>query len=397
MADFPALKAAREALRAKQSELKVIFDAAGPDLDMTKAGFATSEDGVATVQAKNVEAGVLADKIKGYEVLQAGVEHAQAYGDVGAEESDRKSGAKKTFGELYAARPEMKQRGSSVEMQADVKTLMSRSAGWAPESLREGGYQPAAVAPLSVIDKMPTLTTKYAAVKYMEQTTRTNNAAERAEGAAYAESAFAFTEQSVTIETIGVFLPVTDEQLEDEEEAAAMIDLEMPTMLRQRLDGQLLNGNGATPNIRGVNQKAGINVQAKGADTALDALYKGFDKVATIGRSTVTGFFMNPTDWQPIRLLRTVDGLYIMGNPDQAITPRVWGVEGVLTTLQPVTTVIAGDFAGHSRLYVKRDIKVERTNSNGTDFQSGVQAIRAGVRVAAVWRRATAFTSITGL
>ena len=46
---------------------------------------------------------------------------------------------------------------------------------------------------------------------------------------------------------------------------------------------------------------------------------------------------------------------------------------------------------------VKRDIVVERTISNADDFTKGKQAVRAGIRCAAVWTRAAAFCTVTGI
>jgi hypothetical protein len=75
------------------------------------------------------------------------------------------------------------------------KTLMATSAGFAPESFRLPNYVEAATRPIQLLDIIPMFPTDQAAIKYMEETTRTHAAAELAEGAAYAESAFVFTER----------------------------------------------------------------------------------------------------------------------------------------------------------------------------------------------------------
>ena len=178
-----------------------------------------------------------------------------------------------------------------------ARCVMTRAAGWAPESIREAGYVPAASAPIMVADIIPVVTTGQAAVKYMEQTTRTNNAAERAEAATYGEAAIVLTERSVTVESIGVWIPVTDEQIEDEAEAESLINLDLPLMLRQRVDLQQLVGDGSTPNIRGVNNVAGIQTQAKGADPVMDAIYKGRTKVRVTGRAMPNAVVISSPAW----------------------------------------------------------------------------------------------------
>lgn len=323
-----------------------------------------------------------------------------------AEYEDPRTGEKsfgskgtKSFGEQVA---ESVVRTGGIGTKADLgnvdlKTLMSRSAGWAPESLRDPGFVAAASAPLMILDLIPTLPTGQAAVKYMEQTTRTNNAAERAEGGTYGEAAFVLTERSVTVETIGVWLPVTDEQLEDEAEAAAMIDMELPRMVRQRLDSQILVGDGSTPNILGVNNKGSIQTQAKSTDPVFDAILKGITKVRVTGRANPSAVVLHPNDWQEIRLTRTADGIYILGNPNDPAPAAIWGLPVALSDNQTENTAVVGDFAGYARLRIRRDVVVEKTNAHSTDFINGKQAIRAGLRCATVWTRAAAFCTVTGI
>ena len=106
---------------------------------------------------------------------------------------------------------------------------------------------------------------------------------------------------------------------------------------------------------------------------------------------------MHPNDWEGIRLTRTADGLYILGNPYDQIMPRLWGLPVALSDNQTENTAIVGDFGGYARLRIRRDVLVERTNSHDTYFINGKQAIRAGIRCAAVWTRAAAFATVTGI
>jgi len=397
--EFPELKEVGGKIAAARKQLSDIFAEAGPDFDMTKVkGFATSAEAVDKVRALNAELGDLAKKQDDLIVIKQGAEFASE-DDGSAERGDQSTGRRvKSFGQRVAESPVYRGGvGTKADLNVDLKTLMSRSAGWAPESLRDPGWVPAASAPLMVTDLIPMLPTGQAAVKYMEQTTRTNNAAERAEGGTYGEAAFALTERSVTIETVGVWLPVTDEQLEDEPEAAAMIDMELPFMLRQRLDSQILVGDGNTPNILGINNKASIQTQAKGADPVFDAVLKGATKVRVTGRAVPNAVVFHPNDWQDLRLTRTADGIYILGNPTDVGPSRIWGLLAVESDNQTENTAVVGDFANFSRLRLRRDVLVEKTNAHDTYFIGGKQAIRAGIRCATVWSRAAAFCTVTGI
>jgi HK97 family phage major capsid protein len=274
---------------------------------------------------------------------------------------------------------------------------MSTSAGWAPESLRTGRLVLSAQEQPMVVDLMPMTETEYAAVKYMEETTFTNNAAEAAEGGQYGEAALALTERSVTIEKIAVWLPVTDEELEDVKRLRDYINNRLYLMLKQRLDSQLVAGNGATPNILGILNKPSILTQAKGSDPGPDAIYKGIVQVRVTGKAFASGVLMHPNDWQEIRLLRTADGIYIWGNPADGGPERIWGLPVVLSTNETENTAVVGDFRGYAELCYRRGITVRVSDSHSDFFIKGKQAIRADFRCASIWRRAAAFCQVTGL
>ncbi len=230
-----------------------------------------------------------------------------------------------------------------------------------------------------------------------QQTTITNNAAEVLEGGSCGESALALTEQTSTVRKVSTFLPVTDETFEDEARAESYVNNRLPFMLRQRLDGQILVGNGTAPNLRGVNNVVGIQTQAKGADPTPDAVYKAIVLVRTTGQAMPDAFVVNPLDWQDVRLLRTVDGIYIWGNPSEAGPERIWGLQVAQAQAQTQNTGVVGDFGNFSELAVRRGVEVKVSDSHSTYFVEGKQAIRADLRAALIFYRPTAFCTVTGI
>lgn len=270
------------------------------------------------------------------------------------------------------------------------------TAGWAPQTLRTGREVDFATRPIEVTDQLPVFPTSQAAIVYMEETTFTNAGAERAESASYAESALALTQRSVTVRSIGTSLPVTDEQLADVDGIAAYLDQRLGFMVRQRLDSQILVGDGVAPNLQGTLNVAGIQTQAKGADPTPDALYKAMTLVMATGRAQPSAAFIHPLDWQDIRLLRTADGIYIWGSPADAGPERVWGLPVVVTTAVTQNTGIVGDYARFAGLHVRSGLDVQ-TGFVNNDFLQGRVTIRAGIRAAVVHYRPSAFCSVTGI
>lgn len=278
-----------------------------------------------------------------------------------------------------------------------TKALMSTTAGFAPESVRLPGFVEMATRPLQLLDIIPMNQTGQAAIKYMEETTRTHAAAEKGEGVQYAESTFVFTEKSSDVRKITDSLPVTDEQFEDVPMMQGYVNGRLTFGLRQRFDGQCLVGDGNAPNLRGIANVVGIQTQAKGADPVPDAFFKAMTKIRVTGRAIPTHHVMHPTDWQNIRLLRTADGVYIWGSPSEAGPERLWGLPVVQNDARAAGSGMTGSFQPAWISAFERqgvDIQVGYVNAQ---FGEGKRTVRGDIRVALVVFRPAAFCDVTGL
>jgi hypothetical protein len=91
-------------------------------------------------------------------------------------------------------------------------------------------------------------------IKYhdWDEDTTVRAAAARAEGAAFPESTAKFIERTIKIEKIGDSLPVTEEFGEDAQLAAAELSRFLDVNVQTKIDADIINGNGTTPNIKGL-------------------------------------------------------------------------------------------------------------------------------------------------
>lgn len=412
-------KIIQEEIAAKSKHLKAIFDEAGEDRDFTKITLIEGDTKakVEEVQRLSTELEALtkeAEEAKAidvvakraddlhqkYNVAVAGMPHPE--GDAQPQRAEYKS-----VGKLIMEKKDLlKPNGSPFHIDFDVKTLwlpdaaktaFTTSAGWAPESIRIPGAVLSPARALVVTDYIPQFPTSQAAVVYMLETTATFNAAEKAEAAAYAESAFALTETTETVRKVTTSLPVTDEQLDDVEAAEAYINQRLGYDVRRRLDLQVLEGDGNAPNLKGtLNIGGSLQTQAKGTDSVPDAIYKAMDLTRTAGFAEPSVLFINPSDWQPVRLLTTADGIYIFGSPMAADPLMIWGKPVVATTAVTANTAITGDYTGYSALYVRKGLEISMGYVND-DFTKGKKTIRADMRCAMVHFRTAAFATITGI
>lgn len=314
----------------------------------------------------------------------------------------------KSLGEQFTESREYKaakQAGISLEsrfgsnLEFEAKTTMTRAVGFAPANDRTDIVIPFALRRVVVQDFIPQTPTDLDSIRYMEETTFTNNAAETAENTAMAESALAYTERSQAVELIGTYIPVTEQQLEVTEFTQSIIDNRLTTMYRLREESQILSGDGVSPNILGFLNKAGLQTQAKGADPTPDAVYKLFTKLrggSGAGFVEPSLVVIHPNDWQDIRLLKDANGNYLWGSPAEAGPERIWGKAVVPTVAITEGTILSGDFMMFSQLYRRRAVRVDVGMVND-DFIKNKMTIKVTGRISLTIYRGSAFGVCTGV
>lgn len=424
--DFPALKEIQGKIDDRTKTLQSVFAEAGQaggsiDFGKVKTLKGNTFEIAGQVRAINEE---LNDLGKQRDDMQETLKAAERI-RVAPDARDAETGAtyeakgsarsRKSVGQLFTESIAYKQKqgnaGPEAMLDIDLKGVFASKAlaegdlntgdTWTPQNVRSGRVVDFVTTPIQVVDVIPQNTTAQTAVVYMEETgygtAGATDAAETAEGGTYPETTFELTEKSSPVRKISVYLTITDEQLEDIAQMRGYIDNRLPYMVRQRLDSQLMNGNGTAPNIKGLLNVTGIQTQAKGSDATPDAVYKAMTNVRITGGAVPNVAIFNPFDWQNIRLLRTDDGIYIWGNPSDVGISRIWGL--TVTEAQVLTqgSVVVGDFANFSELAVKRGLNVQISNSHSDYFINGKQAMRADMRAAFVVYRPSAFCKITGV
>lgn len=415
--EFPALKEAQGKLDEKRNNLAAILREAGPDVDFSKIKSISGDTQakVEQVRALNDELIECKSAVDGLLVVARAARLAaegrsdedaseKGAGTDGGDSRERKDRGGKSFGQMLMESDAIKGfksgggSGPMAHLDISLKTLFQTSAGWDPEDTRIARVEMAATRPAPhVVNYIPQTTTTQSTVLYMEETTFTNAATEVAEGTTYPEATLAYTEKNSEVRKVAVFLPVTDEQFEDEPRARSVVENRLPFMLQQRIDLQALTGNGTAPNLRGTENVVGVNTQALGTDPIPDAIYKGMRMIRDTGFAEPSVVFIRPSVWEGVRLLRTADGMYIWGHPSLPGPETIWGVPVVQTTAVTATKAVIGDYANFSELAVRRGIDVQISNSHGTYFKEGILALRADVRVALIHYRPTAFSVVTGL
>jgi HK97 family phage major capsid protein len=235
-------------------------------------------------------------------------------------------------------------------------------------------------------------------IEYLEETTYTNAAAETAENTNAPEASWATTLRTDALQELPVFIPVTRRALADTAQLQSFIEGRLIHMVNQRRSQQLISGDGVSPNIEGVLNATGLQTQAKGADPVFDAMHKAITLVSVTGDATPSAIVMHPNDWQDLRLTRTTDGLYILGNPGEAVTqPRLWGLPVRVTTSISENTGLVGAFRTYGQVWRKMGLTIEVSTEHSDYFIKRLVAIMALERLALAVYRGAAFCQVTSI
>ncbi len=288
---------------------------------------------------------------------------------------------------------------ASLEIASATLTEDAASGGDLVQPMVVPGILPVAQRRIMVPQLIAPGTTESNTIEYLEETTFTNAAAARAEGAAAAESTLIFDRKSTTVRSIAHFLPVTNEMLEDVAQAQSYIDGRLRLGLGLAEEDQLLNGTGVAPQLQGIYTHGSLHAaQARGVDSNADAIFKQIMALASDSYIFPDGIVLNPSNWQTIVLAKDGSGQYFGMGPFSVIqVPVLWGLPVSVTPVIAATNALVGPFAAGAQRFVKRGATVTASNSHSDYFTKKLVAILAEQREALAVYRPAAFGKVTGL
>jgi len=310
--------------------------------------------------------------------------------------------------------------GDAVEMKATLKALFSSTAGWTQDVPRIPRVQPIFYRPVQLLDRIRQMPTPTESVEWMEQTTRTRppNQGGTAEGAIYQEAAFGFTVRTSRVKIKTAWVPITEVIAADEPQIIDIIQSQLPTMLGEHVDDDLINGDGGTNEMIGLLSLTGRRIRNKGQD---ESFYEGVGRlleeveVNSYGMAMVDTIIMHPSDYYSFMFTQDANLQYMFGLLGQQDTSP-WGPTVVKAHTCPRGTIIVGDLARYMYIRDRQSIRTRiaprwavtgyvRTDDagamqdplvNGLTAPTGQMMIYSDLRAEAVHLMQGAFGSGTG-
>lgn len=279
----------------------------------------------------------------------------------------------------------------------DVKTT-SANLGGAVGDYRETPF-PWLRDRVRILDLIPTEMTDAPSVWFTTATAAASAADSVAEGADKPLSAPTWARTEAPVRKLAHYAKVTDEALADLPNFTNFIGTEMLAGLIDAENEQLLNGAGVAPDLTGLLVASGIQTRAKGADTALDALFKATNDLRTGTAFTEADVIvLHPDDWGDVATAKNAGGDYLAGTPTAAGPATLWGVPVVVTTRIAAGTGMVANLKEAARVYVREAPRLEVNPLGGeAEFKANLTLIRAESRMALAVARPKAIVKVTGL
>jgi len=278
---------------------------------------------------------------------------------------------------------------------ADLKTVVTIGTSYATQPAQVGRTESALFFG-DVEPYFPSGPTDAASIVGYIQTTDTDNADAVAEVTAATDSAFLWTPTTDEVEDVQTWIPISRNLLSDEAGMQTTITGMLAKRLQKLVSGLILVGDGTTPNPWGVFIRSGFQTQAKGSDPTFDACHKAMTKVAVTGDADPNLFVFHPNDWEALRLTRTTDGVYILGNPTEAGPLRLWGLPVVVSSGMTENTGGVLD-TSFTTIYNNGGTNIEVSTEHSTYFTERKVALAISRRVAFWHSRPSAAATITGI
>ena len=281
--------------------------------------------------------------------------------------------------------------GNLNKLRVEVKnTLVGSDTNVAPQ--RNAGIVGGAVLPFSMEALLPSTTTSSNAIEFTKEASFTNNAAEVVEGTGLkAESALTWSLVNMPVSTVAHWIKISKQLAADAPALAAYVNTRMRYGVNQKVDTQLVVGDGVAPNISGTYDTG--NFTAHGyTNAAIAAISTTFKKLVLI-RKVIADLYaagypadaivLNPADWATIEieLMTTAAGqtLYSVSEGGQA---RLFGIPVIQAIGMAADTFQVGRFSEAYMVYNREGTVVEMSDSDGDNFRYNLLTLRAERRLA---------------
>lgn len=285
-------------------------------------------------------------------------------------------------------------RGADIRIKATLTSATTDAAGSVGDAInqtRVPGILPLPQRRMTVRDLLTPGQMDGNTLEYVKETGFTNSAAPVAEAAAKPESDVKLDLVTTSAKVIAHWMKASKQVLSDISQLRSMIDQRLLYGLAYAEELQILSGDGTGQNLNGIiPQASAYSAQfVVDGETAIDTIRLAMLQAA-LAEYPASGTILHPSDWARIETTKDSNGRYIIGNPQGALAPTLWGLPVVPTQAITVDKFLVGAFRLGAQIFDRWDARVEAGYVND-DFTKNLVTILGEERLALAVYRPEAF------
>ena len=182
------------------------------------------------------------------------------------------------------------------------------------------------------------------------------------------------------VKNIAVWVAATRRALADAAQIRGIIDNELRADLLEKLEDQILLGDGLGENFLGIANYPGVMGQGF-IGTALATTRRAVTNIQVFGLSTPNVWVFNPIDYEAIETAQDLVNQYYGGGPFGNAQRQLWGVPVVLCAGWPAGRAILADMS-KVVIWDREQATIQVTDSHEDFFVRNIIAILAEQRAA---------------
>ena len=184
------------------------------------------------------------------------------------------------------------------------------------------------------------------------------------------------------VQTIAAWANITRQAAADAPQVMGYLDGRLRYSVKRRADGQVINGNGTSPNISGLLDRSGINAYT--APSGSEATYRSIRKAITLmeqDEAVPEIVVLNPADAELFDLSNdTSAGLHAVPDLNGRGTRTAWGLTQVRSTAVASGTAILIDPMAVAVLD-RQQVTAYMTDSHASNFTSNILTLLLEARL----------------
>lgn len=180
---------------------------------------------------------------------------------------------------------------------------------------------------LRIRDLIPSVPVTGQSYTYFKELLHTRGAAPVAEGASKPQSNVTFEQKTDLVKKIAVWIPVSDEALDDVPQLYGYLQQLLRYDLKLEEEEQILKGDGTGNNLPGIMTQATTFTASlsKAGDTSIDTVRRAIYQVRKQAKLAADATVMTELDWMDIELQKDSQNRYLFANLQGFVTPILWG------------------------------------------------------------------------